>query len=161
MFSPSCNGYLYSKFFLWSIEYTLSRFSTFFSVSFIINSTFFIPSSSDAFITKFAPPSVVTSTFGFVTPFTSCSFVSVLLFTSTATTVNLCCPFGISTVCSVCVSFISIFVSSSSSHLYVKYDSFSFPVAFIFRFLPLLDFAFVFSYFLPLYLLGSPFLLIF
>ena len=60
-----------------------------------------MPSSSDAFITKLAAPSVVISSFGFVTPFTSCSFVSVLLFVSTTATVNLCYPLGISTDCSV------------------------------------------------------------
>ena len=81
LFSPSCNGYEYLKFFLSSAdEYTFVKSKKFFSVSFIINSTLVIPSSSDAFITKFAEPSVVTSSFGFVTPFTSCSFVSVLLF---------------------------------------------------------------------------------
>ena len=108
LFSPSRSGYLYSNSFLSSFEgNTLSRSKLFLSAfslsSFIINSILFTASSSDAFITKFSPvSSTVTSNFGFVTAFISCSSVSVLLSISTTINVNVCCPFGISIVFSAC-----------------------------------------------------------
>ena len=82
-----------------------------------------MPSSSDAFIIKLSEPSVVISTFGFDTPLTSCSFVSVLLFISTTTTVKVCSPLGTLILSSTVELLISTLVSSSSSHLYVKYES--------------------------------------
>ena len=85
---------------------------------------------------KLDEPSVVTSRLGFFTPLTSCVFVCVVLFISTTITVNVCCPIGISILCSICVLFISTLVSSSSSQRYVKYDNSFFPFAVTFILFP-------------------------
>ena len=105
VFSPSSNGY---EICLCVAPSSLTRYPWPFNINSILSSPF----SSETFTLKLSP-SCVTSSFGFFTPLTSCVFIAVSLFISTAITVSVCRPSGISIIASPVVELMSCLTSSS------------------------------------------------